>query len=288
MQHSIQLTLLSAGTFKLDGGAMFGIVPRRLWARQQPPDANNLCTWALRCLLIETEDRKILVDCGIGTKQDEKWRSYFEPTAAHSLADGLSERGLGIADITDVFLTHLHFDHCGGALVRLASGELVPAFPHATYWSTPSHWEAALHPNEKEAASFLSENFSTLADRGKVRWIAEQPGLVPWLPGIHIQFVYGHTQAMMLLHIRTAKGYFVHCADLLPSSFHVPMPWVMAYDVRPLQTLVEKRELLASAAEGNWYLLLEHDPEHACITIRRDEKGRFVVREKYRDIPGDS
>ncbi len=285
MKEPIRLSFLSAGTFKLDGGAMFGIVPRRLWARHNPPDENNLCTLALRCLLVEAGDRRILVDCGIGSKQDEKWRSYFEPDTARTLADGLAGKGLQPADITDVLLTHLHFDHCGGAILRTPSGDLQPAFPNATYWSTRRHWETALQPNEKEAASFLRENFTALADWDLVRWIAEGEGRTPWLPGIEIQFAHGHTQSMMLLHIRTETGYFVHCADLLPSSFHVPMPWVMAYDIRPLQTLVEKRELLAAAAAGNWFLLLEHDPLHACITIGMNADGRYVVRERYPDIP---
>lgn len=277
----MKLTQIPAGHFKLDGGAMFGIVPKRLWAKQHPPDENNLCTWTMRCLLIETGTRKILVDCGLGNKQDERWRSFFEPHGEDTLHGSLAKAGVAASDITDVFLTHLHFDHCGGAVEKTADGRLAPAFPNATYWSNERQWDWALHPNEKEAASFLVENFVPLQEAGLLELLPVSEGLLEWLPGISVGFVHGHTEAMMTLHIETQDDYLVYCADLLPSSFHVPMPWVMAYDVRPLATLAEKASLLTKAADGNWRLVFEHDPACACATVKRNEAGRIVVNQRY-------
>lgn len=277
----MKLTFIPTGYFKLDGGAMFGIVPKRLWERQNPPDANNLCTWALRCLLIESGDRKILVDCGIGGKQDEKWRSFFEPHGDDTLEGSLAAAHVSPEEITDVFLTHLHFDHCGGAVKIDGKGKFVPTFPNAVYWSNELHWRWAMQPNDKEKASFLQENFVPLKDAGVLQFLDVQRDLLPWLPGLSVQYVFGHTEAMMTLHIDTSEQYFVYCADLLPSSFHVNMPWVMAYDVRPLVTLEEKAWLLNHAADKNWNLLFEHDPVGGCGTVIRDDRGRIVLKEKF-------
>ncbi len=283
-QSHMKLTLIPTGYFKLDGGAMFGIVPKKLWERQNPPDANNLCTWALRCLLIETGDHKILVDCGIGNKQDKKWRSFFEPHGSDTLEGSLLSAGLRPEEITDVFLTHLHFDHCGGAVKLDATGKPVPTFPNAVHWSNGQHWRWAMNPNEREKASFLKENFVPLKEAGLVEFLDAQQGLLPWLPGLSVQFVHGHTEAMMALHIDTGDKYYVYCADLMPSSFHINMPWVMAYDIRPLITLEEKEALLTNAAEKNWNLIFEHDPVGACGTVRRDERGRIVLDRKTDEL----
>ncbi len=274
------LTFISDGFFKLDGGAMFGIVPKKLWEKQNPPDQNNLCTWALRCLLIETGNRKILVDTGMGTKQDEKFRSYFEPHGEDSLESSLVNANISPEEITDVFLTHLHFDHCGGAVKFDKNGKLTPTFPNANYWSNERHWNWALNPNDREKASFLVENFVPLQKEGKVKFLDVQQDLLPWLPGLSVHFSYGHTEAMMSLHIDTGDDYYVYCADLMPSAFHISMPWIMAYDIRPMVTLEEKEWLLSNAVDKNWKLLFEHDPAGACGTVHRDVRGRIVLKEK--------
>ncbi len=264
---------------------MFGIVPKSLWNRQQPADDKNLCTWAMRCLLVETDDRKILVDCGLGDKQDAKWRSFFEPHGEDSLMKSLSANGLAPDDITDVFLTHLHFDHCGGAVKFDENQRLVPTFPNAIYWSNEQQWATTMNPNEKERASFLKENFVPLHEAGVLQFIDVQDGIAEWLPGLGVQFVYGHTDAMMALHIDADDKHFVYCADLMPSSFHISLPWVMAYDIRPLITLEEKEMLLKNAADNGWYLIFEHDPLSACATLQKDERGRVQIQKKYQELP---
>ena len=277
----MKITALPTGFFKLDGGAMFGIVPKRLWQRLTTPDENNLCTWAMRCLLIESGNRKILVDCGLGDKQDAKWRSYFLPFGDDTLTGSLAAHGISPEDITDVFLTHLHFDHCGGAVKFDEAGRLVPSFPNAVYWSNEVQWSWAMNPNEREKASFLQENFVPLKDAGVLQFIDVQKDPVAWLPGLEVQYAYGHTEAMMALHIDAGAGHFVYCADLMPSSFHLGMPYVMGYDIRPLVTLKEKEWLLSHAVEGDWTLIFEHDPDGGFGKLTRDEKGRIVLKEKY-------
>lgn len=283
---TMKLTLIPTGYFKLDGGAMFGIVPKRLWQRLNPPDANNLCTWALRCLLIQTNGRNILVDCGLGDKQDAKWRSFFEPHGEDHLLGSLAANGLRPEDITDVFLTHLHFDHCGGAVKFDEHKRLVPTFPAATYWTNEVHWQWALEPNERERASFLKENFVPLQACGVLQFIDVQKDMVEWLPGLHVKFVYGHTEAMMTLHIADDNRQYIYCADLMPSSFHLGMPYVMAYDIRPLITLEEKEWLLETAIEKQWALIFEHDPVSACATLSTDERGRVIAGETFPQLIG--
>jgi glyoxylase-like metal-dependent hydrolase (beta-lactamase superfamily II) len=280
----VKLSLLDTGTFKLDGGAMFGIVPKRLWNKANPADENNLCTWALRCLLIETGERKILVDCSIGDKQDAKWRTFFEPTGAVSPVPALAGLGISPEEITDVFLTHLHFDHCGGGVSFAKNGALTPTFPNATYWSNEVQWRSAMEPNEKERASFLKENFVPLRENGRVQFIDVQRDMVEWMPGLHVQFTHGHTDAMMVLHVDTPQGRYVYCADAMPSSFHLNLPWVMAYDIRPLVTLEEKAALLSNAVDGGWRLIFEHDPATACATLLRSETGRVIVGERLEKL----
>ena len=273
----MKVSSIDTGFFKLDGGAMFGIVPKRIWQRLNAPDENNLCTWAMRCLLIETGDRKILVDTGLGDKQDDKFRSFFEPHGEASLLGSLASKGLSASDITDVFLTHLHFDHAGGAVRREANGNLRPAFPNAVYWTNEVHYRWALDPNAREQASFLPENFVSLKEAGVLRYLDVQRDPYEWLPGLKVQISNGHTEAMMLLHVDAPQRHFVYCADLMPSSFHIGLPYIMSYDIRPMDTLAEKTALLEEAVANNWALVFEHDPRTECCAVQRTENGRIIA-----------
>jgi glyoxylase-like metal-dependent hydrolase (beta-lactamase superfamily II) len=262
---------IETGFFKLDGGAMFGVVPKTIWSRTNPADANNLCTWAMRCLLIEDEGRLILVDTGIGNKQDERFFSHYYLHGDASLDSSLNALGFNKDDITDVFLTHLHFDHVGGAIVR-DGGKLVPAFKNATYWSNRQHWDWAIYPNEREKASFLKENIMPLQESGQLKFVSTEDG-ARFSDNIHIRFVYGHTDAMMLPLINYGDKQILYMADLLPSVGHIPLPYVMAYDMFPLKTLTEKKVFLNEAVENNYILFLEHDPVNECCTLQQTEKG---------------
>lgn len=277
----MKISTIETGYLKLDGGAMFGIVPKRMWEKLNPPDQNNLCTWAMRCLLIEMEGRKILFDTGIGDKQDAKFRSHFEPHGADTLLLSLAKKGISPEGITDVFLTHLHFDHVGGAVKYDAAGNLTPTFPNARYWTNALQYEWACQPNEKEKASFLKENFVPLQTAGVLAFIDVAEQDVPWLPGIAIRFVYGHTEAMMLPIIHTENQTFIYCADLIPSASHIGMPYVMSYDVRPLNSLQEKKRLLEEAAQHRYVLIFEHDPRIAAGTVKQNEQGRIVFDEIF-------
>ena len=273
----MRISTIETGLFKLDGGAMFGIVPKTLWSRLNPPDEKNLCTWSMRCLLIETGNRKILVDTGLGEKQDEKFRSHFEPHGQDSLLQSIQNQSVHPEEITDVFLTHLHFDHVGGAVIRKENGSLVPTFPNATYWSNKVHWDWAMEPNAREKASFLKENFVPLKEQGQLKLLDVQRDLLSWIPGVDIQFVYGHTEAMMLLHLTINEQKIVYCADLLPSSHHIGLPYIMSYDVRPLVTLEEKTALVQQAFDEQWILYFEHDPMVECVQLTKNAKGRIVA-----------
>lgn len=274
----MQLRIIDAGRFKLDGGAMFGVVPKVLWQKLNPPDENNLCTWALRCLLIDTGEKRILIDTGMGTKQDDRFMSHFHPHGDSDLLTGLERIGQSPEGITDVFLTHLHFDHCGGALMRTETGEIVPTFRNARYWTHKSHLDWALDPNPRERASFLKENIVPLLDHNVVSYITED-NESNWMGIIDIMSVFGHTEAMMIPKIRIGDKTVVFCADLLPSSFHVRMPYVMGYDIRPLETLKEKAAFFEEAIENDYILFLEHDPVTECITLKKNEKGRYAVKD---------
>ncbi len=276
-QFSMKLTTILSGYFKLDGGAMFGIVPQTLWQRVNPPDAKNLCTWAARLLLIETGDRKILVDTGMGDKQDAKFRSHFEPHGEESMLGELQKQSVDPAEITDVFLTHLHFDHVGGAVKYDTKGNLVPVFPNATYWTNEKQWAHAMQPNMKEKASFLKENFVPLQKAGKLQYIDVQRDKVEWLPGISVRFAHGHTESLMALEIQTATKKIIYTADLLPASYFIPLPWVMSYDIRPLVSMEEKGVLLQEVLEEKSVIYFEHDPRIECGTLQRNEKGRIVL-----------
>lgn len=259
------------GNFKLDGGAMFGVVPKSIWHKLNPADDNNLCSWAMRCLLIEEGNRLILIDNGIGNKQDAKFMGHYYLHGDDSLDGSLNKLGISRDDITDVFLTHLHFDHCGGSIAR-EGDKLVPAFRKATYWSNLRHWEWATQPNEREKASFLKENILPIEQSGQLKFVEPTDGII-FSTHISIRFVNGHTDAMMLPQIRYKDRTIVFMADLLPSTGHIPLPYVMAYDMFPLTTLQEKKLFLAEALENDYILFFEHDPVHECCTLQMTEKG---------------
>jgi glyoxylase-like metal-dependent hydrolase (beta-lactamase superfamily II) len=267
------LKIIHTGFFKLDGGAMFGVVPKKLWQRLNPPDENNLCTWSMRCLLIETDNRKILVDTGLGEKYTE-FIKHFEPHGEKTLLKSLATEGVSPEDITDVFFTHLHFDHCGGATRYDESGRVEPVFSNAKHWTNKRHWDWAMNPNPREQASFLTENLIPLQENNLLYFIDIQHD-IEFLPDIHIQFNYGHTEAMMLLKIKIKDKIFFYCADTIPSLWHINLPYIMAYDVRPLDTLKEKTHILEQAERENCYLIFEHDPTLECATIKKDERGRY-------------
>jgi glyoxylase-like metal-dependent hydrolase (beta-lactamase superfamily II) len=274
----MKLSSIHTGYFKLDGGAMFGVVPKRMWSKMNPPDENNMCSWAMRTLLVQTEGRNILIDTGLGNKQDDKFRSHFEPFGNEDLFSSLLALGITRDDITDVFLTHLHFDHCGGALWRNeVTQEVELSFPNATYWSNETHFNWAMQPNERERASFLKENFLPLHEMGRLKFLPVQQG-IEFCKGFNIRFAYGHTEAMMVPVIETNTGTLVFCADSMPSQWHIGMPYVMAYDIRPLVTLQEKAEFLKEAAEKQQVLFFEHDPVAECGKVAFDEKGRVVLK----------
>lgn len=269
----MKLYAVETGFFKLDGGAMFGVVPKSMWNKLNPADENNLCNWALRCLLIEDDGRLILVDNGLGDKQDEKFFSHYHLNGNDTLDRSLDKIGFDKEDITDVLLTHLHFDHCGGSIIRKGNS-LVSAFPNATFWSNERHWKWATEPNEREKASFLRENILPIRESGKLEMITvKEKGLTDFTKNISIRFSYGHTEAMMLPQIRNAGKTIVYMADLLPSSAHIPIPYVMAYDMFPLTTLLEKKSFLKEAVENEYILVFEHDPFIECCTVHETEKG---------------
>jgi glyoxylase-like metal-dependent hydrolase (beta-lactamase superfamily II) len=269
---------IDTGFFKLDGGAMFGVVPRSIWGKLNPPDEANLCNWAMRCLLIEDGKRLILVDTGIGSKQDPKFFSHYHLHGHGELHASLNKIGFHADDITDVFLTHLHFDHCGGGIMRVGD-RLLPTFKNAIYWSNDTHWKWATEPNEREKASFLKENILPIKESGQLSMIplkdaANNTGrLLEFTTNIQIGFYYGHTQAMMLPFISYKGRKIVFMADLLPSVAHMPIPYIMAYDTYPLTSMNEKNSFLLEAQKENWVLFFEHDPGVECCDLQMTEKG---------------
>ena len=267
----MNLFSINAGHFKLDGGAMFGVVPKSMWKKWNPPDENNMCNWAMRCLLIEDEGRLILIDNGMGNKQDEKFFGYYFLNGDETLEKSLSQYGFTKDDITDVFLTHLHFDHCGGSIEK-ENDRLVPAFKNATYWSNEKHWQWATQPNDREKASFLKENILPIKESGKLKFIETKEG-IQFTQNINIRFVNGHTESMMLPQIKYKDKTIIYVADLLPSVAHIPIPYVMAYDTRPLYTLKEKKSFLAEAQQKDFILFFEHDPEIECCNLQLTDRG---------------
>jgi glyoxylase-like metal-dependent hydrolase (beta-lactamase superfamily II) len=283
--------------FKLDGGAMFGVVPKSIWNKLNPADENNLCSWAMRCLLIEDGNKLILIDNGVGNKQDAKFFGHYYLHGHYTLDSSLKKAGFSKDDITDVILTHLHFDHCGGSIDRV-NDKLVPAFKNATYWSNELHWNWATNPNDREKASFLKENILPIKESGQLKMvdisqtekdnlkltdnkgnilttIIHQPSSI--LPEISFRFVNGHTDAMMLPQIKYKDKTIVYMADLLPSVHHIPLPYVMGYDMFPLTTLNEKKSFLKEALENDYTLFFEHDPVNECCSLQQTERG---IRQK--------
>ncbi|MBW8051564.1 MAG: MBL fold metallo-hydrolase [Cytophagales bacterium] len=308
----MNLYVINTGFFKLDGGAMFGVVPKSLWQRANPPDDNNMCSWALRCLLIEDGDKLTLIDNGIGNKQSEKFFSYYYMHGEDSLEKSLNKAGFSPDDITDAFLTHLHFDHCGGSL-KYNGSKIELTFKNATYWSNKAHWHWASHPNAREKASFLKENILPIEESGHLKFVSppsppnsppkspqrgdfpttlpkgKGDGKVPPLGGFRgavdlgeaVFFADGHTEKMMIPLIRYKNKTIAYMADLIPSAGHIPIPYVMGYDVRPLQTMKEKEIFLNKAVEEEYILFFEHDPVIECCTLQQTEKGVRVKETFY-------
>jgi glyoxylase-like metal-dependent hydrolase (beta-lactamase superfamily II) len=267
----MKLHTINTGLFKLDGGAMFGVVPKSMWSKKYAADDNNMCTWAMRCLLIEHNNKLILIDTGIGNKQDEKFKSHFFLHGNDSLQKSIEAKGFSLNDISDVILTHLHFDHCGGAVTEV-NGKLLPTFKNAIYWSNEQHWNAALSPNAREKASFLKENILPLQESGQLQFI-ENKNNAAFNDTIKIKIVNGHTDSMMLPLINYDGQQILYCADLIPSAQHLSIPWVMAYDMQPLKTLTEKKEILTEAVENNYILFFEHDAFTEACTLQQSERG---------------
>lgn len=274
----MNLYTVNTGFFKLDGGAMFGVVPKSIWQKINAADENNMCNWAMRCLLIEDENKLILIDNGIGNKQDEKFFSHYYLHGNDTLEKSLLQHGFMKDDITDVFLTHLHFDHCGGSIIWDGK-KLIPAFKNATYWSNEEHWNWATKPNDREKASFLKENILPVEESGQLKFVnhnlsmENESEISNFSSNISVRFVNGHTKYMMLPQIKYKDKTIVFMADLLPSAGHIPIPYVMAYDMFPLTTLNEKKSFLTEAVENNYILFFEHDPQIECCNLERTEKG---------------
>jgi len=278
---------INAGNFKLDGGAMFGVVPKSLWQKTNPSDSDNLIDLTARCMLIESGSRLILVDAGMGDKQSEKFFSYYKPWGDDSLVKSINSAGFSIDEITDVFLTHLHFDHCGGSTVLNSNNVSVPLFKNAQYWSNKNHWDWATNPNSREKASFLKENLIPIEESGQLCFLdVKSPGFNHYDElGFDVLFVDGHTEKQMIPKVSYNGKEVVFMADLLPTAGHIPLPYIMGYDVRPLTTLEEKRNFLNLAIEEEYCLFMEHDAHNQIITLKNTEKGiRFGDSLSLKDL----
>ena len=273
----MKIHVINQGNFKLDGGAMFGIVPKSIWQKTNPADNNNMCDWAMRSLLIEDKNRLILIDTGIGNKQNDKFFSHYYLSETDLFDKKLNELGFTRDDITDVFLTHLHFDHCGGAIkLNKDKKGFEPAFKNAIYWSNKNHWEWATNPNPREKASFLKENILPIQQSGQLKFIErnqDSPILNSVFDNVDVYFVDGHTESMMLPIIHTKDKSIYYMADLIPSVGHIPLPYVMGYDTRPLLTINEKEKILQLASEKQHILFFEHDFSNECCIVQQTEKG---------------
>ncbi len=267
----MKLYAINTGHFKLDGGAMFGVVPKSIWHKLNPADENNMCSWAMRCLLIEDNNKLMLIDTGIGNKQDDKFFSFYYMHGNDTLDKSLAQHGFHRDDITDVFLTHLHFDHCGGAIeLDRATGKFIPAFKNATFWSNKDHWNAAVNPNAREKASFLKDNILPIEQTGQLKFI-EKEG--QWTDDIFIYYTHGHTDAMMIPRIKYKDKEIIYMADLTASYHHLKIPYVMGYDIRPLNVMEEKQRVLQYAAEKGAILFFEHDPLIECTIPELTDRG---------------
>ncbi len=274
---------IESGNFKLDGGAMFGVVPKSIWNKTNPADEHNMIDIAARCLLVEDGNRLTLIDTGMGNKQSEKFFGYYHLWGSHTIDASLENLGFHRNDITDVFMTHLHFDHCGGSVQWNADKTgYEPAFKNAKFWTNQEHWEWATVPNAREKASFLSENLLPMQESGQLNFIKRSNSdfVAESALDFGVLFVDGHTEKQMLPHIHYKGKIIVFCADLIPTAGHVPLPYVMGYDTRPLLTLSEKEKFLNAAVTHNYYLFLEHDAHNEIITIEKTERG-FKVKETF-------
>ena len=266
----MRLHVIETGFFKLDGGAMFGVVPKSIWQKTNPADENNLCTWAMRCLLIEDGDKLILIDNGIGTKQTDKFFSYYYLHGDQDLRRSINRAGFSDQDVTDMFLTHLHFDHCGGG-VKNDNGKPALTFENAQYWSNADHWNWAIMPNARERPSFLKENLLPMQESGHLQFI--DASLPSPFNQFDIEYFSGHTEKMMVPKIKINGKIICYVSDLLPSVGHIPLSYILGYDTRPLITLAEKEKFLNEAVDNDYILFFEHDPINECCTLKRTEKG---------------
>lgn len=275
---------VETGNFKLDGGAMFGVVPKSIWNKTNPADSNNMIDLAARCLLIEDGNRLILIDSGLGDKQSEKFFSYYYRWGDYTLESSLKKLGFHPEDITDVFMTHLHFDHCGGSVQwNKARTGYEPAFKNAVFWSCEEHWKWATEPNAREKASFLKENLLPMQESGQLRFIQRNNAdfIASSELGFGILFVNGHTDKQMIPHISYRGETIVFAADLIPTCGHIPLPYIMGYDTRPLLTLAEKSVFLEKAVRENYLLYFEHDAHTELCSLKATEKGARLEK-KFR------
>ncbi len=271
----MELYTIHAGSFKLDGGAMFGVVPKSMWNKLNPADEVNMCSWAMRCLLVKDGNRLVLIDNGMGDKQDPKFFGHYYLHGDDTLDKSLAKHGFKRDDITDMFLTHLHFDHCGGSIQWNSDRTgYEPAFKNATYWSTAAHWDWATNPNPREKASFLKENILPIQESGHLKMV-EGDGSKQ-LP-FSVIYCKGHTESMMLPKISYKGHNFIYCADLFPSRWHIGMPYVMAYDTRPLDSMKDKESLFAQYANDKTILYFEHDPSAECGTLIKTDRGSVAL-----------
>ncbi len=269
--RQMKISVIDAGNFKLDGGAMFGVVPKTLWSKKIPSDDLNLCSWKMRCLLIEIEQRLILIDTGMGNKQSEKWQSYYFKHGQGDLINSIRNAGYHEEQITDVILSHLHFDHAGGAVSwNTTRDKYELTFKNAIYWTHSIHWQSALNPNAREAATFLKENLLPIEQLGHLKFVdleSNLPACVSFLTA------NGHTEQMLMPIIKYQNKEIIFMADTIPSHAHIHIPWVMGYDIRPLETMNEKEILLKNALEKQQILFFDHDPFFDICTIQYSEKG---------------